>query len=127
MQTYKTINIKSSTFHECCIFFRGANYHAINCLIINSVFVFIILLTEPQKFTFSLSSRKNIELCKPLFWHQRQRPKKVISEKSVVDFAKLLKSIVDIQRFDIKTTFLAPRNLCSQPQYSFPIDCRERD
>ena len=80
LQTYKAK--KTFNFSLVLSFFHWTSYHAISGLIKTLVFVFIILLTEPQRFTFHSSSRKNTKLCKPqniffLFWYQRQRPENI--------------------------------------------------
>ena len=80
LQTYKAK--KTFNFSRVLSFFPWTSYHAISGLIKTLVFVFIILLTEPQKFTFHSSSRKNTK-------------KQNAKYKLMVDFAKLLKSHVD--------------------------------
>ena len=60
LQTYKAK--KTFNFSRVLSFFPWTSYHAISGLIKALVFVFIILLTEPQKFTFHSSSRKNTKI-----------------------------------------------------------------
>ena len=60
MQTYKAK--RTFNFSRVLSFFRWTSCHEINGLIKTLVFVFIVLLTEPQKFTFHSSSRKNSKI-----------------------------------------------------------------
>ena len=84
LQTYKAK--KTFNFFRVLSFFRWMSYHAISGLIKTLVFVFIILLTEPQRFTFHSSSRKNTKLCKPpqniffLFLVSEAKTRKYLSE-----------------------------------------------
>ena len=93
MQTYKAK--KTFNFSRVLSFFRWTSCHAISGLIKTLVFVFIILLTEPQKFTFHSSSRKNTKIlqtsskCFLLFWYQRQRPEN-ISQKANGGFCQVV-------------------------------------
>ena len=93
MQTYKAK--KTFNFSRVLSFFRWTSCHEINGLIKTLVFVFIVLLTEPQKFTFHSSSRKNSKILQPLqnvfilFWYQRQRPENM-SQKANGGFCQVV-------------------------------------
>ena len=99
LQTYKAK--KTFNFSRVLSFFPWTSYHAISGLIKTLVFVFIILLTEPQKFTFHPSSRKNTKILQTSskyflpFFGIRGKDQKISLRKLMVDFAKLLKSQVD--------------------------------
>ena len=128
LQIYRAKNIEVPTFHECCPFFRRTIYHAINFHIINLFFVFILLLTERQKFTFHSSSRKNTKLYKPLqnvffFFCIRTKYRKKFLTK--LHFSRFLQLVVVTQCLHTKTTFLGSSQsltvsvTVSQSQYSF--------
>ena len=98
LQTYKAK--KTFNFSRVLSFFPWTSYHAISGLIKTLVFVFIILLTEPRKFTLHPSSRKNTKILQTSkyflpFFGIRGKDQKISLRKLMVDFAKLLKSQVD--------------------------------
>ena len=99
LQTYKAK--KTFNFSLVLSFFHWTSYHAISGLIKTLVFVFIILLTESQKFTFHPSSRKNTKILQTSskyflpFFGIRGKDQKISLRKLMVDFAKPLKSQVD--------------------------------
>ena len=82
-------------------------------LIISLVFVFIMVLNEPRKFTFHSSSRKKTQFCRSLqsvvfLFDIRNKHRKRCMRKLTVHFAKLLLPQLVIQSLGTKTTFDVP-------------------
>ena len=65
-QTYKANDIKLFNLSRVFSFFSWTIHHAVIWLIISLVFVFIMVLNEPRKFTFHSSSRKKTQICRSL-------------------------------------------------------------